>query len=293
LAGISASEFLGDAAHAVAFVQTVVVTVGSGVSEADISIVNVSDAVVSVSGRRVSAGSVADVSWDLQYVSEQVDASGSVSSTAASVESVLTTAISDGSFTSGLVNRSSGLAAVSVSNTSFAAPVAVVVKSAFPTYAPTEAPTDTPSSSTGVDVATYAMYGGVVFGAIVVGVCGLVLYTKCNTIKREWFVEGGEDEWEAGEGHLSVPTHGAAPAGSHSIKWWRRWLTRAQLTMTEEAFAELQERCIKVYGPGCVPYGSAEDSCGLHAHTDATEAEVNKFQLEVIEAGQVVLGDEL
>jgi hypothetical protein len=188
LVGISTAEFLADSANADGFIATTAATIGHGVSVADITIVNVSDSVLVVRGRRAALGSGVDVDWEFQYISEQVgSASGatSVNSTASSLVLRISTAVSDGSFASNLASKSPRFINVTVVNAVFSEPVALVVRSPSPTAAPSIAPSPTPTfvptaapslsptvaptasnRSSGIDALTYAMYGGIAGGAL-------------------------------------------------------------------------------------------------------------------------------
>ena len=152
LSGISATDFLADSTNTDAFKQTTADSIGNGVSSDDITVVSVTDS----SGRRNRGltSAAVDIDWSFVYVAEQVDNSGSATaeSTASTLTDLVSSAISDGSFATNMGSLSSALSAVTVADSSYADPVATVIRTAQPSVLPTSsppscAPTQTPSTT--------------------------------------------------------------------------------------------------------------------------------------------------
>jgi len=145
LGGISALAFTADPQNEQVFQNTAAAAMGEGVSSSDIVITNVSDVTVTLRGRRVSDSVVTTIDWDINYMSEQIDASAAANVSAANMQASMTTFVTGGNFTAALQSAVPALANVTVDSNDFGLTTWVIIKSSRPSSAPTGEPSGQPT----------------------------------------------------------------------------------------------------------------------------------------------------
>ena len=142
LSAISAAQFISDESNTVSFQDAIAAVVGSGVSSSDVFI----DSVTENTGLRRRLATIAcDVAWNLTFISELIDPSGSTHSTVSIVEASITTAISDGTLDILLAAGSTDMTNVVAATPSFGEVFIAILHSAPPSGQPTSQPSGQPT----------------------------------------------------------------------------------------------------------------------------------------------------